>query len=154
VDPKLRLRPGMLIDDEDLNRLTERVIGGGITVHRVYGPGLLESIYQACFIIELRAAGLRVETERVIPVTYRGIEVARFRVDMIVEDRVIVEVKAVQALAPIHSAQVITYLKLTGCPVGLLMNFNVPVLREGVRRLVRPRSSPGELPDIAPLASS
>jgi GxxExxY protein len=128
----------MSVDIERLNLLTEQVIGCGIAVHRTFGPGLLESIYTPCLVIELRASGLRVDTERQIPVKYRGVEVARFRIDILVEGRVVVEVKAVQALAPIHSAQVITYLKLTGCPVGLLMNFNVPVLREGLRRLVRP----------------
>jgi GxxExxY protein len=129
----------MLEDPDGLNPLTEKIIGCGVTVHREFGAGLYESVYARCFILELRAAGLRVETEKRIPLVYRGIRVHKgFRIDLIVEDLVVIEVKAVSALAPIHSAQVITYLKLTGCPVGLLVNFNVPILTSGVRRLIHP----------------
>jgi GxxExxY protein len=126
-------------DQSDLSQLTERVIGCAITVHRATGAGLLESVYRACLATELRACGLRVETECSLPLFYKGdLLEGSFRADMIVENAVLVEVKAVEALAPIHHAQVITYLKLTGCPVGLLLNFNVPVLRQGIRRLVHP----------------
>jgi GxxExxY protein len=129
----------VLDDPGGLNPLTEKIIGCAVTVHREFGAGLFESVYARCFILELRATGLRVETEKRIPLVYRGVSVHKgFRIDLIVEDLVVVEVKAVSVLAPIHSAQVITYLKLTGCPVGLLINFDVPVLSSGVRRLIHP----------------
>jgi GxxExxY protein len=129
----------MLQDSGKLEALTRRIIGCGIAVHRAFGAGLLESIYKTCFGIELRAAGLSFAAERRVPIVYRGIEVcADYRIDLIVEDTVVVEIKAVQSLAPVHIAQVITYLKLTNCPVGLLMNFNVPLLNEGIRRVVHP----------------
>jgi GxxExxY protein len=129
----------MLWNPAGLNVLTEKVIGGAISVHRVTGPGLLESVYQGCLVVELRQLGLRVETERRIPLLYRGFTVGDgFKIDCIVDDKIIVEVKAVDRLAPVHSAQVITYLKLTGCPIGLLINFNVRLLKDGIRRLVHP----------------
>jgi GxxExxY protein len=129
----------MLEDPDGLNPPTETIIGCGVTVHREFGAGLFESVYARCFILELRANGLCVETEKRIPLVYRGVRVHRgFRIDLIVEDLVVVEVKAVSMLTPIHSAQVITYLKLSGCPVGLLMNFTVPLLTSGVKRLVHP----------------
>ena len=129
----------MLYDPSRLNSLTERIVGAAIAVHRTFGAGLLESVYRQCLLIELRAAGLRLDAERYIRLTYRGIAIGTaFRVDVIVEDAVVVEVKAVAAVAPVHLAQVITYLKLTGCPIGLLINFNVPVLHKGVRRLLHP----------------
>jgi GxxExxY protein len=129
----------MLENPAGLNPLTEKIIGAGIAVHRVFGPGLLEAVYRACLVLELKAKGLRVETERSIPLVYRGVEVGHpYKMDLIVEGQVVVEAKAVHALAPVHEAQVITYLKLTGCPVGLLMNFNVPLLKDGVNRVVLP----------------
>jgi len=122
-----------------LEELTGAIIGCAIAVHQETGPGLLESIYKTCLILELRARGLHVETERPLTVVYRGVPVdSHFRLDIIVNDAVVVEVKAVTSVAPVHHAQVITYLKLTGCAVGLLINFNVPVLAKGVRRVVRP----------------
>jgi GxxExxY protein len=128
----------MLENPAGLNALSEKIIGCGIAVHRVFGAGLLESVYRPCFEIELRANGLRVDAERRIPLVYRGVEVSCFRIDLVVEDLILVEIKAVDCLAPVHSAQVITYLKLTNCPIGLLFNFNVPLLKDGVRRLVHP----------------
>lgn len=119
--------------------LTESIIGCGIRVHEHFGPGLLESVYRQCFAIELHAAGLKADVGRRIPLTYRGVDLdSVFQPDLVIEDVVIVELKAVEALARVHSTQLITYLKLTGCPVGLLMNFNVPYLKEGIRRVVRP----------------
>jgi GxxExxY protein len=129
----------MLEDPDGLNPLTEQIIGCGIEVHCVLGPGLLESVYTPSLLLGLRANGLMMETGRRLPVTYRGVQVhSGFVVDMIVEDRVIVELKAVAALAPVHRAQVICYLKLTGCSVGLLMNFNVEKLISGVQRVLHP----------------
>src|SRR3954469_10880149 len=119
--------------------LTENIIRCGIRVHEAFGPGLFESIYQTCFVIELKAAGLEVDTTRHIPLTYRGHELdAYFCPDIIVEDLVVVEVKAVEALTRVHKTQVVTYLRLTGMPIGILVNFNVDRLVDGVRRVVRP----------------
>src|SRR3954467_15464731 len=119
--------------------LTECIITCGIRVHQTFGPGLFESIYKRCFVIELTEAGLRIDTSRRIPLTYRGHDLdAQFCPDIIIEDTVIVELKAVETLAPVHKTQLITYLKLTGLPLGLLMNFNVDKLRDGIRRVVRP----------------
>jgi GxxExxY protein len=93
----------------------------------------LESVYRSCLLVELRAQGLRFETERRVPLIYRGVPIGYgFRIDVIVEETIVVEVTAIDAVAPVHLAQVITYLKLTGCRIGLLINFNVPVLRNGV----------------------
>jgi len=119
--------------------LTDGIIGCGIRVHEALGPGLLESIYRACMIIELSASGYRSDTTRRVPVIYRGQDVgSTFCPDLIVNETVVVELKAVERLAPVHKTQVITYLKLTGLPVGLLMNFNVDFLKNGTRRIVRP----------------
>ena len=123
----------------DLEQLKERVIGCAITVHRFLGPGLLESMYQDCLVIELGVAGLTVERERRLYLEYRGQPVGTpLKVDLVVDNRLIVEVKAVERLHPVHLAQVITYLKLTGFPTGLLMNFNATSLRGGLRTLVHP----------------
>jgi GxxExxY protein len=120
-------------------RLTEQVIASAIAVHSFFGAGLLESVYKACLTIELMTSNLKVNLQCSIPLVYKGRVVgAPFRPDLIVADTVLVEVKAVAALAPVHTAQVITYLKLTGCPVGLLMNFNTPLLRDGIRQIVHP----------------
>lgn len=117
--------------------ITDRIIGGAIRVHRALGPGLLESAYHACLEEELKREGLRLESEVEIPVIYRGVEVkAGFKADLIVDASVIVEIKAVAKLIPIHDAQLLTYLKLTGLRTGLLLNFNVPVLKDGIRRLL------------------
>jgi GxxExxY protein len=122
-----------------LDQLTEQIIGSAIAVHNTLGPGLLESIYHRCLVVELRAHTLRVETDRPVHVVYRDVPIeSPFKVDLVVEESVVVEVKAVQAFAPVHHAQVISYLKLTGCPVGLLINFNVTLLKNGIRRVVRP----------------
>jgi GxxExxY protein len=114
---------------DDLEALKERVIACGIEVHRALGPGLLESIYRDCMAIELRAVGLQVDRERRVAIRYRDQTVGNsLKVDLAVEDRLIVEIKAVERLHPVFMAQVITYLKLTGFPVGLLMSFNTEVL--------------------------
>jgi GxxExxY protein len=132
--------PGRVTKDNALHEtLTEQIIACAITVHDTLGPGLLESIYQRCLVVELRAASLHVETERYIPVLYRGSVIGPpLKLDLVVAALVIVEVKAVQSFVPVHHAQVISYLKLTGCPVGLLINFNVTLLKHGIRRVVRP----------------
>ena len=119
------------------NAVTEEIIGSAIEVHRRIGPGLLESIYSECLALELTLRGLHCEQEVAIPVEYRGRRVAAdLKIDLLVEQCVVVELKAVEKLGPIHDAQLLTYLRLTGYSVGLLINFNVPVLKNGLRRLV------------------
>lgn len=113
----------LAIDD-----LTELIIGSAIAVHNALGPGLLESVYGECLLTELDSKGLTADVERSVPIVYRGREIRdHLRLDMIVDGRVIVEIKAVERLHPVHQAQVITYLKLTGCPAGLLFNSWPPV---------------------------
>ncbi|MFN3649057.1 MAG: GxxExxY protein [Armatimonadota bacterium] len=120
-----------------LNQLSESIIGAAIRVHQELGPGLLESTYEACLAFELRELGLEVETQKALPVVYRGVRLdCGYRLDLLVEERVVVEIKAVDALAAIHEAQVLSYLRHSGCCLGLLINFNVERLHTGVRRLV------------------
>jgi GxxExxY protein len=124
--------------DGDRDPLTDSILGAAIEVHRRLGPGLLESIYEACLAWELRARGVGVEEQVAVPVTYKGLQLRlAYRLDLVVEHSVIVEVKAVDRLHPLTDAQVLTYLKLTGLRTALILNFNVGLLRDGVRRLVR-----------------
>jgi GxxExxY protein len=119
------------------------VIAALIEVHRALGPGLLESTYAACFCRELWLRGIAFERELEVPVTYKGVAIDRaFRVDVMVDRRIIVELKAVDRLLPIHAAQVFTYMKLLNVPAGLLVNFNVTSLRFGLRRLTLPPTPP------------
>lgn len=118
--------------------VSHSVIGAALAVHRELGPGLLESAYQKCLALELEARGVRFRREVAIPLLFRGRRVdASYRADFICESSVIVEVKSVQAVEGIHRAQLLTYLKLTGLNIGLLLNFNVPRLSNGITRLVR-----------------
>jgi GxxExxY protein len=117
--------------------VSEAVIGFCIQIHRELGPGLLESAYQECLSYELSNAGFRFEREKPLPVTYKNIQLnCGYRLDLMVENKPIVELKTVEALLPIHDAQLLTHLKLSGITTGLLVNFNVPVLVQGVKRLV------------------
>ncbi len=119
------------------NEMTERIIGCAIDVHRVLGPGLLESMYEECMVVELQLRGLPYERQKSVPVVYKGHVVAgNFRIDLLAGKLVVVELKTVDALLPVHEAQLLTYLRLTDCRVGLLFNFNVPVLKDGIRRMV------------------
>ena len=119
--------------------VTQKIIECGIKVHETFGPGLLESVYKPCLVLELREAGFQVDTTRRVPLVYKSLKLDAFYCpDIVVNDVVIVELKAVERLTAVHTAQVITYLKLTLIPVGLLMNFNVTLLNTGVRRVVRP----------------
>ena len=121
-----------------INEITESVIGAAIAVHRELGPGLLESAYEACLAYELNEKKLNVERQKSIPVIYRGVQLdCGYRLDFLVEDQVVVEVKAVDKLEPIHEAQIISYLKLSGCKVGLLINFKAKILKHGIRRFVK-----------------
>lgn len=120
-----------------LNQLTHEVIGAAIEVHRKLGPGLLESAYRKCLGRELFLRGIQFENEYPLPLEYKGIRLeAGYRPDLLVDGRVVVEVKSVQALAPIHDAQLLTYLRLGGWRLGLLINFNVVVLKDGIHRRI------------------
>ncbi len=117
--------------------LTEQIIGAAIEVHRELGPGLLESAYQACMAHELALREVSFEQEKPVPLRYKGVHLdCGYRIDFLVGGKVVVELKAVDAIVPVHEAQLLTYLKLTGCRVGLLINFNVPVLTQGIKRRV------------------
>jgi GxxExxY protein len=123
--------------NDELNHLTEAIIGAAIEIHREFGPGLLESAYRACLVHELIQRGHLVEYEKKLPIRYKNLLVeSGFRLDLLIDGKVIIEVKTVDRLHPVHEAQLITYLKLTGCKVGLLINFNVKVLKDGIRRRV------------------
>jgi GxxExxY protein len=118
-------------------RVSEAVLGAAIEVHRELGPGLLESVYEMALCRELWIRQVKVERQVPVPVAYKGEELdCRIRIDVLVESSVVVEVKAVEKLAPIHRAQLLTYLKLTGHPVGLLLNFNTELLKHGMRRIL------------------
>jgi GxxExxY protein len=119
------------------NKLSDAVIGAAIEVHKALGPGLLESAYQACLRRELDLRGISYEPQRPLPIEYKGEPVdCGYRLDLIVEGMLVVELKSVEQLLPIHEAQLLTYLRLTGIHLGLLINFNVPVLRQGIKRMV------------------
>jgi len=122
---------------EQRDQLTELVIGAAIEVHRIMGPGLLESIYQQCMERELKLRNCIVEPQTRIPLTYKGLPLGEDLVmDLYFPDRLVVEIKAVERLHPVHEAQLLTYLKLSRTHVGLLINFNVPVLVQGIKRMV------------------
>ena len=126
-----------MTERERLNKITEAIIGAAIQVHRRLGPGLLESAYKACLAYELEKRGLAVEQEKAVPLVYEAVKLeCGYRMDLLVERSVVVEVKSVEALAPVHEAQALSYLRLSGCKLGLLINFNVTALKEGVRRYV------------------
>jgi GxxExxY protein len=121
---------------EKLNQLTEKIIGCAIEVHRQLGPGLLEGTYESALCIELEEAGLKYRRQLVYPAVYKGRTIGEYRLDLVVEEAVIVEIKSVERLAPIFGAQVLTYLRIAGKHVGLLINFNSRMLKDGVKRFV------------------
>jgi GxxExxY protein len=119
------------------NDITHEIIGAAIEVHKRLGPGLLESAYEECLSHELRLRNLRVERQRGIPVVYKEVKLeCGYRLDLLVEGRIVVELKSVEGLAPIHEAIILTYLRLSGHKIGLLINFNVAILKDGVRRFI------------------
>jgi GxxExxY protein len=127
----------------ELNEISSRILAAAFKVHTAIGPGVLESVYQTCLHHELRKAGLRVEAQISLPVEYDGLQLeSGYRIDLLVEDVVIVELKCVEALLPIHKAQLLTYLKLANKPLGLLLNFNVVHMREGIKRVLNNRYKP------------
>ncbi len=130
-------------ENDRLDELSHRIIGAAIEVHRHLGPGLLESAYQSCLAFELKRLGLKLEEQKPLPVVYKEVKLdCGYRLDMVVEDEVIVEIKAIEKLLPIHDAQLLSYLRLAQKRVGLLMNFHVPVLKNGLKRIVN------EFPDV------
>jgi GxxExxY protein len=118
------------------DRLTERIIAAGIEVHRHLGPGLLESTYEECMVIQLTESGLNTVRQQCFPIIYKGKTLSTvYRLDLIVDNRTVIEIKSVDTLAPVHTAQVLTYLRVSGLRTGLLLNFNTAVLKDGVKRI-------------------
>ncbi len=122
----------------ELNQLSSQIIRAEITVHKELGPGLLESVYQSCMTIELKNMGIKVQSEAVLPIFYRGQKISGegFRLDLLVEDRIIVELKSVDRLESVHKKQLLTYLRLANKPLGLLINFNESLIRDGITRII------------------
>ena len=136
-------------EKDRLDQITRRIIGAAIEVHRHLGPGLLESAYEICLCHELRDRGLRVEQQKPLPVLYKDVQLdCGYRMDLVVEDAVVVEIKAIEQLMPIHDAQLLSYLRLSGKSVGLLINFHVRLLKNGMKRIVN------DFPDSANPANS
>jgi len=119
------------------NEITETIIGCAIRVHRTFGPGLLESAYQTCLEYELKKSGLKVEKEKPMPIIYEEIKLDHgYRIDLLVENKIVVELKTVERFTDVHLAQVLTYLKLGEYKLGLLINFNVTLLKQGIKRII------------------
>jgi GxxExxY protein len=124
-------------ENDRLDEISHRIIGAAIEVHRHLGPGLLESAYQSCLAFELKRLGLKLEEQKPLPVVYKEVKLdCGYRLDMVVDDEIILEIKAIEKLLPIHEAQLLSYLRLAKKRVGLLMNFHVPVLKDGLKRIV------------------
>jgi len=125
------------MNDEELNLLTRKIIGLSIDIHTALGPGLLESAYKACLFYKISQSGLNVEKEKPIPLFYKGVRLdCGYRVDLLVQDQLVIEVKSVETLTNLHMAQTITYLKLGNYKLGLLLNFNVVTMKEGIKRVI------------------
>jgi GxxExxY protein len=123
-------------ETQSFREITERVIGACIEIHRHLGPGLLESTYEECLCYELSQLGIHFERQKPLPVKYKSVNLdCGYRLDLVVENRIIVELKAIESLLPIHEAQLLTYLKLSRLTLGLLINFNVPALKNGIKRI-------------------
>ncbi|MBB4078646.1 GxxExxY protein [Lewinella aquimaris] len=121
----------------NLNDLTYEIRGAAFRVHTELGPGLLESAYEACLLHELRSNGYEVKRQVSLPIHYRGVTLsAGYRIDLLVNDAIVIELKSVDALSPVHTAQLLTYLRLSKCKLGLLMNFNVRNMQEGIKRYI------------------
>jgi GxxExxY protein len=125
----------------EIERVASRIVDAAFRVHSTLGPGLLESVYSICLAHELRKFGLRVDREIKIPIVYDGVRIeAGLRIDLLVESSIIVETKAVERMIPVFQAQLLTYLKLTGYSLGFLINFNVPLIKDGIKRVIRSQS--------------
>ena len=117
--------------------LSKEIIGAAIEVHKLLGPGLLESAYEDCMVYELKIKGLNLERQKAVPVVYKSIKLdCGYRLDILVENKIIIEIKSIDAMAPVHEAQILTYMKFSGVNVGLLINFNVTILKNGLKRYV------------------
>lgn len=124
-------------DVDELNRLSSESIGAAIEVHRNLGPGLLESAYESCLSWELRQRGLDVQNQVPVPIHYKGITLDEgYRIDLLVEGKLLLELKSIDKMQPIHTGQVLTYLKMTGLKMALILNFNVLLMRSGIKRIV------------------
>lgn len=124
-------------DRAELNQLTEKIIGAAIEVHRHLGPGLLEAAYETCLFYELKQLDLTVERQKILPLVYKDIHLDQgYRLDLLVEHKVIVELKVVEEITPVHEAQILSYLRFSGCKIGLLINFKVRLLKHGIRRFI------------------
>jgi len=122
----------------EINQITEQILSCAFNVHTELGPGLLESAYEECLFYELKQAGLKVEKQKALPLVYHEVKLdAGYRIDLLVSDKVVIEIKSVDCLTDVHIAQVLTYLKLSKCKIGLLINFNVASLKNGIKRLIR-----------------
>jgi GxxExxY protein len=138
-----------MTDKDRLDQITGRIVGAAIEVHKTLGPGLLESAYEACLAYELRQLGYKVEQQKPLPIICKDVKLdCGYRLDLVVEDAVIAEIKAIERLAPIHDAQLISYLRLADKRVGLLINFHVTLLKNGAKRIVN------NFPDSAASATS
>lgn len=127
----------MSYTEKDYNRLTDSIIAAAIEVHKELGPGLLESVYEVCLVSVLKSKGVSVKRQVVLPVFFKGEQLEKeFVIDILVENNIVLELKSVEAILPIHEAQLVTYLKLSDKKLGLLINFNVPLLKEGIRRRI------------------
>ncbi len=125
------------MDRDRLNELSKIIVDASYHVHREMGPGLLESVYEFCLFKELSLRNIKVENQVVIPLVYKGFELSKeFRIDILVENEIILELKSVESILPVHSAQIISYLKLADKRLGFLLNFNVPTIKEGIKRFV------------------
>lgn len=123
-------------DMERLNKITEKIIGCAIEVHRILGPGLLESIYESALCYEFDENNIKYARQQAVPILYKERELGECRLDLLVENEIIVELKAVDRMEPLFKAQLLTYLRITGKKLGLLINFNVPVLKKGIKRII------------------
>ncbi len=138
-----------MLADVPYNKTTGAIIEAAIEVHRALGPGLLESSYMTCLHYELAHHGLRFDSQRAVPIRYKDITLpSAYRIDLIVEDQIVVEIKSVERLMPVHEAQLLTYLRMINSPAGLLLNFNVPRLLDGLKRVI---NSKYVGPDASPL---
>ena len=132
------LLPSVDYSNRPEDALTRKIIGSAIEVHRTLGPGLLESTYETCLIFELQQEGLKVERQKELPVVYKNVKLdCGYRLDVVVEDKIIIEIKSVDRLMAIHESQFLSYLRISKFQVGLLINFNVKILKQGVRRLIK-----------------
>ena len=121
---------------ERVNHLSSIIFDCALTIHRKLGPGLLENIYEECLVYELRSRGLKIESQVSLPIVYQELKIENaYRIDILVEDSIIIEIKAVEAIQPVHEAQLLTYLRLTNHRLGLLINFNSPLIKDGIRRM-------------------